>query len=499
VSRRRQTTRYVKQKECHMDIEKIDGFTLKNIALVNVVLGKNGCGKSYLLRQLEKTLRGSPDYGIVKYLSPERGGLLQYEANIEQNVAANVNWLAETRRHNQASQFRQQSAAQFRRLEIFFLRDIEKKLDLRADPKITFDTTVDRINSLLERISIQRADPAFQIVERRSANAVAPQEISSGESELISLSIECLMFQKECHTDKPNLLLFDEPDVHLHPDLQARFAFFLLNQFKQPSCSIIIATHSTALLSALSHNDDTRVAFMRFGDTEITFSPVSDAHRRVLPVFGAHPLSNVFNEVPVLLLEGDDDERVWQQAIRSSRGKIRAYPCAVDGIDQLNSYEKEVSKIIQAVYDNAVGYSIRDRDDMPEDIGDIPPIRRMRLSCRNIENLLLSDEVLTMLGTSWETLRERIDSWLAKNPEHPHYAMMKAFSEVGYDRKQADVKELRIDLVALLGTNKPWEVLIGQAIASIVGVQPSISPTSLSAFLGPRVVSELLQQRIAAA
>jgi hypothetical protein len=72
--------------------------------------------------------------------------------------------------------------------------------------------------------------------------------------------------------------------------------------------------------------------------------------------------------------------------------------------------------------------------------------------------------------------------------------MMRALADAGYDRKQADVKELRNDLVALLGTNKPWEVLVGQAIASIAGDQPSESPTSLSSFLGPKVVSELLQQ-----
>ena len=433
-------------KECHMDIENVDSFTLRNIAPVNVVLGKNGSGKSYLLRQLEQTLRGRPEYGLVRYLSPERGGLLQYQAGIEQNVANDVNWLANSRRYNQASQFREQSAALFRRLETFILRDIEKKPNLRADPKVTFDTTVGRINSLLERVRIQRSDPAFQIVELRSENTVQPQQISSGESELISLSIECLMFQRECRADKQNLLLFDEPDVHLHPDLQARFAHFLLDEFDPETCTIIIATHSTSLLSALSHNSDTHVAFMHCGDSEITFSPISDVHRRVLPVFGAHPLSNVFNETPVLLVEGDDDERVWQQAIRSSHGRIHAYPCAVDGVDQINTYETEVSKIIEAVYDNAIGYSIRDRDDKPEEIEDIPPIRRMRLSCRSAENLLLSDEVLKALGTTWETVRESIERWLADNPAHPHYDMMRAFSKTGYDRKQANIKELRNEI-----------------------------------------------------
>jgi len=58
---------------------------------------------------------------------------------------------------------------------------------------------------------------------------------------------------------------------------------------------------------------------MRPGDTDLQFAPIDDGLRKVLPVFGAHPLSNIFNQAPVLLLEGDDDERIWQQAVRSSQ------------------------------------------------------------------------------------------------------------------------------------------------------------------------------------
>jgi len=321
---------------------------------------------------------------------------------------------------------------------------------------------------------------------------VQPQDISSGESELISLGIECLVFERECVPNASNFLLIDEPDVHLHPDLQARFARFIEELASAGKFSLLIATHSTALLGAMSEDSQTRLAFMRFGETEITFSPVGDAHRKVLPVFGAHPLSNVFNQAPVLLVEAEDDERIWQQAVRSARGAIKVYPCGVDGINELAAFEAEVVKILESVYDFAVGFSLRDRDLGPTEISDLGPIKRLRLNCRSAENLLVSDEVLARADLSWGVLQSRIDEWLTSNTTHPHYAAMRAFQGTGFDRSNSDLKEIRNDLVGLMGSNKPWEVLVGQTIAGLGGDPGNIAPCSIRTFLGSRVCQLLL-------
>jgi hypothetical protein len=60
---------------------------------------------------------------------------------------------------------------------------------------------------------------------------------------------------------------------------------------------------------------------------ELGFIPINKTLQDVLPVFGAHPLSNIFNQGPIMLVEGEDDERIWQTAIRSSNGKINTWPC----------------------------------------------------------------------------------------------------------------------------------------------------------------------------
>lgn len=480
-----------------MDINNVNGYTLKNLNKINILLGKNGCGKSYLLRQVESGLSSKTDiFGKTKYITPERGGSLIYEAGIEQNTILDPSWLSDTRRKNQFNQFRQQSVAQFRKLETIVLREIEN--EKRGEKEYSFDNYIDEINSLLDRIYIKRGDIkkgeiSFKIFQRDNDNETSPDAVSSGESELISLGIEGLIFSKELVLGKENILFLDEPDVHLHPDLQFRLMQFLTRLLDKNDFKILIATHSTAILGALEFYKNTHIAFMGFFQKDIEFSPISDVYRKILPVFGAHPLSNIFNEAPVLLLEGEDDERIWQQAVRTSRGSIRIYPCACGDINKLNEFEEETKKIISAVYDNAKAYSLRDRDDSDEPIDDLPPVIRMKLSCRSAENLLLSNEVLDNFNLNWDELKKKINGWIEKNTEHSHYSAMQKFKEGDYDRKNADLKEIRNDLMGIIGSPKPWEVIVGQVVASLNwNEQTDFSKEGgIYNFLGEKVVKNL--------
>lgn len=441
-----------------MDLENIADFSLLGLTHVNVLLGKNGCGKSFLLKLTEQQIRNRPDMGQVRYISPERGGVLSYEPGIDQQIGNNPNWLVNSRRQNQTSNFRQQSASLFRRLELLFLRKFEKEHSLVGYVPQSFDLVIDQLNTLLDRVKLERHDQkGFEILDRASENPANPGEISSGEAELISLGIEFLAFAREATPDQNNILLVDEPDVHLHPDLQDRLARFVIENFADTPVTLILATHSTALLAGLSEGGDTSVAFMRRDETDIRFKPVTDVDRAILPIFGAHPLSNVFNKVPILLVEGEDDERIWQQAVRSSQGGINIYPCVAGNVDNLAEYENEVSNVIQAVYDDAQGFSLRDRDLEEEQIEDIGPVVRMRLSCRAAENLMLSDDALNMAGTNWPKFKRSLQQWIFSNAKHQYYAETNAFVNGNFDRKNHDLKAIRNILIGLI-SNKPWEV-----------------------------------------
>ena len=469
-----------------MDYQDLGGFSLINVSTMNVILGKNGCGKSHLLKAVEGRVRTQPNSGLVRYISPERAGYTMYEPGIEQNITANPRWMDQNRRNNQSDNFKQQSAFLYRRLETIVLREIEKDRTLPG-----FDVTIAKINSLLDRVEIERAGSTFRIVNRDTRAETSAKEISSGESELLSLAIEMLAFLKECDETKQNFFFVDEPDVHLHPDLQHRLAKFMLEAFQTSKVLTFVATHSTALLSALADGPSSRVTFMQRGDVRLNFTKITDAYRDILPIFGAHPLSNVFNEAPILLIEGEDDERVWQQAIRSANGKIKAFPCPVDGLPHLAEYEADANNIIESVYDNARGYSIRDRDVAPEAIGDLKHIVRMRLSCRAAENLMLADDTLKRIGKEWPEMCAAITTWLSNNITHPFYKHVKQFADSGLNRKNADLKDIRNIIVGLM-SNKPWEVLVGQAIAHLATNGGPDDQDSLRAYLGSKICSELL-------
>jgi energy-coupling factor transporter ATP-binding protein EcfA2 len=462
-------------------------YQLTNLTKISVVLGKNGCGKSTLLKAVENELTTD---GRKRYITPERGGVLSYQPNVEQNLTENESWLGNSRRNNQFNQFREQSVVQFRRLELNVYRDAEAQGEVA-----NFGANVERLNGLLDNIELRNVDSTFKFFSKSSGNELPPGAISSGEAELVSLGIETLAFAHEIDPSKDNFLFLDEPDVHLHPDLQARLVNFLVSLVEEKHFTVLIATHSTAILGGLVDYQHASVAFMQPREQALAFEQIGPILKRVLPVFGAHPLSNVFNEASVLIVEGDDDERIWQQAVRTSNGAIRVYPVGCEGVTGMSDYESEVRRIIGAVYEDARAYSLRDRDGTEGAIADEAPLIRMKLACRTAENLILTNEVLASCGLDWQEARKRIEEWITANGSHPRSGAMVTFRDGGFDRQDSDLKNLRMLLTGvILNSTKAWEVLVGQAIARLERSTSDMTPAegSLEAFLGSKTVANLL-------
>ncbi|MBA3706207.1 MAG: hypothetical protein H0W84_10000, partial [Bacteroidetes bacterium] len=250
--------------------------------------------------------------------------------------------------------------------------------------------------------------------------------------------------------------------------------------------------HSTAILGALMNFPDSRFAILTNESIEASFKPLNETYRNILPIFGAHPLSNLFNQNPILLVEGDDDVRIWQQVIRTTNGEIKFYPCSVGGVDHMNEHETSVIEIIKGVYDDAKAFSLRDKDDSSENIDDILPLIRFKLSCRAAENLFLTDEVLSSLDTTWDTLQLDIEKWLVSYPEHQYFSTMEAFKKSNYDRKEFDLKDARNILIGLV-TSKPWEVAVGQVIGKLVLKQLPLNfnINKLCNYLGNKLTNHL--------
>ncbi len=65
------------------------------------------------------------------------------------------------------------------------------------------------------------------------------------------MAIECLAYDLACLSGKQNILFLDSPDVHIHPDLQAKLMHFLKELVDTGKFIVVIATHSTVILGSL--------------------------------------------------------------------------------------------------------------------------------------------------------------------------------------------------------------------------------------------------------
>ena len=410
-------------------------------ATFTILLGKNGAGKSTLLR----TLDNGPQ---VKYVSPERGGTLKYDASVDSTMSNNQGWLKSTRLTNRFEQFRQQSAALFRNLELAILREIEKSK--RGDLAYTFDGVLDQINGLLSAIKMVRSDAGFAIQSK--ANQPVPEDqISSGESELIALAIEVLVFSRSAEANK--MLLLDEPDVHLHPDLQQRFIAFVEKVATDHGLRVVIATHSTAVIGAFKVSADLQIVPVSTRDQRgFTSFKRSAVCEEIPPIFGAHPLSTAFNRSPVVLVEGEDDKRVLEQVVRSGKGKFAMAPCVVGTVNEMFQWEDWLDQFLPVLYDNPKAFSLRDLDDAQHaTIEDLKFVCRLRLNCYAIENLLLCDESLAANGHDAASFLFALQTWAAQYPDHPYTGHVQTLVNGFDNRRTMNVKDVRkrcIDLSA---------------------------------------------------
>ena len=78
----------------------------------------------------------------------------------------------------------------------------------------------------------------------------------------------------------------------------------------------------------------------------------------------------------MLIVEGEDDERVWQQAARTSQGKIRAFPVLATSVNQQAELEQFSSAMLTAVFDAPVAYSVRDGDGIRDELQPVAPDRQ---------------------------------------------------------------------------------------------------------------------------
>jgi len=187
------------------------------------------------------------------------------------------------------------------------------------------------------------------------------------------------------------------------------------------------------------------------------------------PLFGA----------PVLLVEGDDDYRVWVQVARSGLVNLCVLPC--NG-DEIKAYRKTLERIFDALSENVQlrGYALVDGDKYPDGKPEAKYVPIIRLGCHEIENLYLTDEVLQALGHSWDSACTLVEQKAGSYGEKAE-----ALTKVrAIDRRNYELKPVIHQLAEILDPKGLlWTVRLGKILGHS---RPS---GMLANFVGDEVLS----------
>lgn len=454
-------------------------WILEHLNHITVLFGKNGSGKSVLLRNL---LSQAPNNRHLAL--PERPGNLNFEARFVSEESSGAN-RAGNRQQNTLTDYRQRT---FARLQVL----IQKRgFILRPG---SADDTIEDVHRLLKdllpdfTLRVIAEAPYFQLQRSDGTFVTDVNQVSSGEIGMISIAVDLATICGIWHLeDAPErVLLVDEPDTHLHPDLQEYLAAFLLKLSEKYGVQLIVATHSTTLLAALGYHGKDKTSAIYLNRSALPQKAIKFTKhlQEVSSCLGGHALMGPLFGSPLLLVEGDDDYRVWSQVPRHHVIKLAVLPC--DG-EELFKYQQTLEQIFESLRTTTTppaGYALLDGDKKLPTVNTKPQVHVpfLRLACHECENLYLADEVLGDFDFDWATACAKI------KVEANRYGNKEGdlLGCDGWDRKTIDIKHLINELAAILDQkNVHWTKRVGTAIGK---AKPS---GQLAEFLGPSILEAL--------
>jgi predicted ATP-dependent endonuclease of OLD family len=119
---------------------------------------------------------------------------------------------------------------------------------------------------------------AFLSAKKDNNQQISISNLGAGYEMIFALLYSFYLAQQ---SGKQLIVLIDEPELHLHPRLQAKFVEFLLEFSK--SAQIILASHSPLLVKQLSENDKVKIRVL-----ESDGQKVSEIEKRVLSYVSAN-------------------------------------------------------------------------------------------------------------------------------------------------------------------------------------------------------------------
>lgn len=265
--------------------------------------------------------------------------------------------------------------------------------DLPLDPRIEYSSL---FSQLFPGYGIADNEPEdFELrVRVPSGETIAFHELASGEQEVFFLAALFVRFDV-----RNSVVVVDEPDLHLHPDL-ARKLIRTLKRLR-PGNQVWVATHSAEIIDDAGR--ERTYWFRRRDDFSSECVPATNEEREVelfRDLFGQSGYVGIAGRV--VFVEGSEssaDRRTFSRLFPALQDDIKLIP--VGGKENLYRVNQAVLALLESAFARCQFYMIRDRDYLSEDGLHRHQGRDLRhffiLNRYHIENYLLDEEAISRI------------------------------------------------------------------------------------------------------
>lgn len=283
-------------KTLNVKVENIFGDQDVQITLysgLTIFVGTNASGKTQTLKKIRDIMKNEVGSNKVRYLSSNRiGNMEQYRSKINQYTYITDDYTFGDQATKRA------------RLQIetacgdFFAMDERKDVFIKVS---------ERLSVLFNRNIFIRWDAGQMKVFFGKTDSEQEYSVAAEASGLVNvISILAALFDESVE-----VLLIDEPEVSLHPQLQSYLLREMKNVVKKYNKTIIISTHSAEMIELNEASDLCNYIFFRKNTLPKQISPdTSELNSVKLKEFLLR-MSLIYNEgffaKKVLLIEGSSD------------------------------------------------------------------------------------------------------------------------------------------------------------------------------------------------
>ena len=251
-----------------MEYQYVHNFNVKNIygeqpvqitiySGLTVFVGPNASGKTQTLKALRTSLKKVFGSEKVRYLSSNRIGTMEtYRSRVGQYTYSPDDYIVGDRNNKKSRKEIEIAAGDF------FTMDEKKDIYIKV---------AERLSVLFGRQIYLRWDAGKLKVYFEKTDSQEEYSVAVEASGLVNvISILAALFDKDVE-----VLLIDEPEVSLHPQLQS----YLLREMKKAAReykkTIIISTHSTEMISLSNISDMSNLVFFSDKKLPVQVSPTA--------------------------------------------------------------------------------------------------------------------------------------------------------------------------------------------------------------------------------